>query len=238
MATGCSVSREAQCYRCLYSYTLHHCDANAVSTKAKTSFLKNICYFRSISRRQENTSWSTDLCELLWTVSSWLLSVHSKRYLKPNLHIITFPTRSITSWLTAELIDVCADWSSHSSFPQRHCNGYSGWKWLQPQKGPPTRACAAPGLGGFTLVQVATSYPSLCCVNRIISAEISPPLHWTAHHCPAAKIRRERIHILPHNLEETEDGWRDGGMDSEDLSPQSSRLASFEIEIHWTDWRW
>lgn len=72
------------------------------------------------------------ISELLWTAS-----VHSKRYSRPNLHITTFPTRSITSWLTAELIDVCADWSSHSSFPQRHYNGYSGWKWLQPQKGPP-----------------------------------------------------------------------------------------------------
>lgn len=197
---------------------------------------KYICYFRPISRRQENTSWSTDLCELLWTVSSWLLSVHSKRYSRPHIHIITFPTRSITSWLTAELIDVCADWpeaSSHSSFPQRHYNGYSGCKWLQPQKGCRPRLLV-PWLGGFTLVQVATSYPSLCCVNRIISAEISPPLHWTAHHCPSAKIRWERSHI-PHNLEETEDGWKDGGMDIEDLSPQLFRLVSFEVEILW---RW
>lgn len=211
-------------------------NANAVSTKVKTSFLKKIkAILDQFPWRQENTSWSTDLCELLWTASSWLLSVHSKRHSRPNLHIITFSARSITSWLTAELIDVCADWSSHSSFPRRHYNGYPGWKWLQPQKAPPpTGACAAPGLGGFTLVQVATSYPSLCCVNRIISAEISPPLHWTAHHCPAAKIRWERIHIppLPHNLEETEDGWRDGHRGSITAIVQTcefSKLRYFEL---------
>lgn len=150
MATGCSVSREARCHRCLYCYTLHHCHANPVPTKVKTSFFKkNICYFRPISRRQENTSWSTELCELLWALSSWLLSVHSKRYSRPNLHIITSPMRSITSWLTAELIDVCADWSSHSSFPQRHYNGYSGWKWLQPQKAPPHHRLCSPWPGRF-----------------------------------------------------------------------------------------
>lgn len=104
---------------------------------------------------------------------------------------------------------------------------------------PPTGACAAPGLGGFTLVQVATSYPSLCCVNRIISAEISPPLHWTAHHCPAAKIRWERIHIPPPPPPQPRRNrrWMEGWT-LRIYHRNRPDLRVFEIEILWTDWRW
>lgn len=180
---------------------------------------KKTCYFRPISRRQGNTSSSNDksyLCELLWTVSPWLLSVHSKRYSRPYIHIISFPTRTIMVWnlMIDSWADWCLCWLAGGVITQLFSPETLQWiLWLQmtsTAKG--CRACTSTGPGGFTLVQVATSYPSLCCVNRIISAEISPPLHWTAHHCPSTKIRWERIHI-PHNLEETEDGWKDGGLE-------------------------
>lgn len=196
---------------------------------------KKICYFRPISRRQENTSSSNDksyLCELLWTVSPWLLSVHSKRYSRPYIHIISFPTRTIMVWnlMIDSWADWCLCWLAGGVIPQLFSPETLQWiLWLQmtsTAKG--CRACTSTGPGGFTLVQVATSYPSLCCVNRIISAEISPPLHWTALNCTSLPFNQDSLGADSHPPQPRRnrrwmEGWRVGGMDIEYLSPEVSR---------------
>lgn len=139
--------------------------------------------------------------------------MRSKRYSRPYIHIRTFPLRTTVVWnlMIDSWADWCLCWLAGGVVPQLFSPETLQWilrlQMTSTAKG--CRAWTSTGPGGFAVVQVATTYPSLCCVNRIIGAEISPPLHWTAHHRPSAKICWEQIHI-PHNLVETEDGWRDG----------------------------
>lgn len=140
--------------------------------------LKNIYYFRPLSRRQENTS-SKDksyLCELLWTVSPWLLSMHSKRYSRPNFPHKNHHGVKPHDWQLSWLMSVLIGQTRHPTalFPRDITMDTLAANDFNRKRLP---ACTATGPGSFTLVQVATSYPSLSCVNRIISTEISPPLH-------------------------------------------------------------
>lgn len=90
-------------------------------------------------------------------------------------------------------------------------------QWILWQQMTPTakgcRACTSTGPGGFTLVQVATSYPSLCCVNRIISAEISPPLHKTALNCTSLPFTQDPLGADSHPPQPRRNRRWEGGID-------------------------
>lgn len=140
----------------------------------------------------------------------------------------------IDSWA-----DACADWpeaSSHSSFPQRHYSGYSGCKWLQPQKAAaPVRPLAQAASLWYEWRQVIHLY--------VVSIELSAQkchhrcteLHWTALQPSSAGSG----FTSPTTLKQQKmDGrMEDGGMDIEYLSPEVSRLQLW-VSINQDNLNW